>query len=321
MSTLNFNWDFGMTDGTTKTASVSIEDIIMNQDNVSSCTIKISPKESSYSANIPLSMFSNICYGNNSYSASSGTIVSDLSSIGSTAFSNYMESKPADTKNYIPFLSNSVIKVNTVSNPTVESFTYPGKYTFTAMGLESNSMIIQIPVFSTDSSGNTIATNTSFTLYSGDSITIYGQTINSIFGYNILFQYQKNPSGNIVVTKDLSASGSSATLKLPIGVSFVYSNTGNGYYNCIVYPSDSTALSNVDLRRNSLYGGGSTETYTIDNGSVPVAGVNIDSTVYGASNDYSQVLVSINGGDVWDVRYWTSSYNARFRVMAKKTFY
>ena len=321
MSTLNFNWNFGMTDGTTKSVSSSIEDIIMNKDDISSCMINVSPKESSYSANIPLSMFSNICYGNISYSVSSGTIVSDLSSIGSTAFSNYMTSKPTDNKNYIPFLSNSVIKVNTAPSPTVDSFMYPGKYTFTEMGSAPNSMIIQIPVFSTDSSGNTLATNTSFTLYSGDSITIYGQTINSVFGYNILSQYKKNPSGNIVVSKDLSASGSSATLKLPIGVSFVYSNTGNGYYNCIVYPTGSTYLSNVDLRRNTLYGGGSTETYTIDNGSIPVAGVNIDSTVYGASNDYSQVLVSINGGDVWDVRYWTSAYNARFRVMAKKTLY
>lgn len=66
-------------------------------------------------------------------------------------------------------------------------------------------------------------------------------------------------------------------------------------------------------------GGSATETYTIDDSTVTTTGTNIDSTIYGSSQDVSMVFVCVNG-IVWKVTYWTSASNKRFRVMAKQTF-
>lgn len=130
----------------------------------------------------------------------------------------------------------------------------------------------------------------------------------------------KATSDNIVVTGDLSVSGNVLTLPITdIGIKFVFKSSGGGVYNCVVSTIGTASISSVDLRRSTIWNGGSVETYTINNGTITSSGTNIDSTIYGDSQDVSTVLICVDSS-VWKVTYWSSNKASRARMMAERTF-
>lgn len=320
MSTTNFNWTVTMTDGSTQIISASIENLIFSGDDISNCILSLEDTNSKINTSLPLTYFLGKIYSDENIIGTAGNLINSLVGNSKINFEKYYSGDVSSISNsqWISLLSNSNIIVTPTSAPSVDSFTgHEGKYTFSVSnGTNStDSFVIQIPQINYNGS----ITNNTYTLSSGDTLTIFGTTYNGVFAYTILSKQIKSESNNIVVTGDISASGASKVLSLPdIGVAFTFNRTGTGVYNCVV-SSIASSLSNVDLRRYSIWNGGSVETYTINDGTLTSAGTNIDSTIYGDSQDVSTVLICVNS-IVWKITYWSSAKASRFRVMAERTF-
>lgn len=327
MSTVNIKWDFNMSDGTTQTTSAAIEDMILDGDDISSCVYSIPDfGGGTTSQTAPFEYINNRILNNTVFTATAGSLIGTVSSSIQDAFSSYAQSatipiaySSLTDQHWIQTASNATFLVTTANSPATDVFNaYLGRYSFITTGTTSgDSFILQIPELQTDGT----VLDTTYNLTNGDTICVYGfQYDSETIAYNVLSKNIANETYATVVFADLSTSGSSATLNIPdIGVKFVYSYTGSGSYNVIVSPIGTSALSGVDLRRSTIWGGSATETYTIDGGTLPVAGTNIDSTVYNQSQDVSVVLVCVNG-HTWEVVYWCSGGGTRFRTEAKRVF-
>lgn len=322
MSNVNFEWDFTLTDGTTQKVSSTIDGIIFSGDDISECLVNITGQQSGnrFSEEVTLPFLINKIFEDNNITASAGSLITSMASNIKTILSSYSSTDVSTITNaqFVEVVSNSIINVTTGSSPATDVFdVYPGKYTFVASGTNAaNTFAIKIPQFQSD--GTTV--NTTYTLSTGDSLSIYGQKIGTTFGYFVISKQIATLNGSILVTGDLSASGNSMTLNIPdIGVKFVFTGTGSGIYNCIVYPIGTSSINNLDLRRSTIWNGGSVETYTINDGTLTTAGTNIDSSVYSNSQDVSVVLVCVNS-IVWEVKYWASATAVRSRAVATRAF-
>lgn len=316
----NFEWTFAMSDGSTKQTTATIENLLYSGDDLTNSTVNIKDStDNRFSALVPLNYFLGKIYNDQNTTANATTLISDLETNSKTLFQTYYSGDVSSVTNtqWINLLSNTTIVVTPLNNASVDIFDgYIGKYTFTvANGNSGETFSLQIKEIS--SNGEII--NNTYTLTNGDSITIFGAKYNTDVYYTVLAKQIKGNNGTIVLTGDLSTSGATQTLVIPnIGISFVFSYTGTSSYNCIVKGTTNN-VNNVDLRRVTVWGGSATETYTIDDSTVTTTGTNIDSTVYGSSQDVSMVFVCVNG-IVWKVTYWTSASNKRFRAMAEQTF-
>lgn len=322
MSTATFDWTFKMSDGTTKTVSSQIEDLIFSGDDVSQCLINIlDTNNERFSAIVPLTYFLGKLYSDETISANAGTLTSDLAKNSKTNFQKYYTGDISSITNsqWINLLSNGIINVLPNVSGKIDTFTgYTGKFTFIVKGGNLGDLFsITIPLIQND---GTIL-NTNFNLTNGDTLTIIGTEYNNAYGYSIISkEIATENTSNIVALGDLSKSGNTLNLDIPnIGVRFAFSGKGGGVYTLTVKPIGSDPITNLDLRRFSIWNGGSVETYTMDNYTLPVAGVNIDTSIYGASQDFSTVLVCVNG-IVWKVYYWGSASASRVRTMAERTF-
>lgn len=321
MSTVNFNWTFNLSDGSTQTANSTIEDLVFLGDDITSCLVNIQDKNNDrINVSVPLTYFLGKIYADENIQGTAGNLINSLIANSKINFQKYYsgDTSSVTNKQWITLLSNSNIIVAPSSAPSADTFTgYEGKYTFTVSnGSDSTeSFVLNIPQINSDGT----ITNNQYVLSSGDTITIFGTTYNNVFAYTVLSKQIKASSNNIIVTGDLSASGASQVLSIPnIGVKFTFTKTGTGIYNCVV-SSISASLSNVDLRRYTIWNGGSVETYTINDGTLTSSGTNIDSAVYGDSQDVSTVYVCVNS-IVWKVTYWSSASASRFRSMAERAF-
>lgn len=328
MSTVNFNWDFKMSDGTTQSAQSTIDGMIFTGDDISECVYSVDNfGGSTTSQTVPFNYLNNRILNNTAFKATSGSLVSSLSSSIQTAFAAYAASSnivstysSSSDQVWIQTASNATILVTTsTATPTTDVFdSYLGKYTFIVTGSTSgNKFILQLPELQVDGT----VLNTTYNLTNGDTISVYGfQYDSDTIAYNVISKNISNETYSTVLLGDLSKTGSTLYLNIPdIGIRFAYSYTSTTSYKVVVQPIGSVDMTNVDIRRSSLYGGGSTETYTLDDGALPVAGINIDSTVYSQSNDASVVFVSY-GGDTWEVIYWASASGVRFRSSARRIF-
>mgnify|MGYP006945830321 FL=1 len=120
-----------------------------------------------------------------------------------------------------------------------------------------------------------------------------------------------------VVNGDISTSGSTLTLTLSdIGIKITLAYTSTTSCS-VTYYAISGSISPVDIRRCTMYGGGSTETYTLDGGTLTTSGTVVDDTVYTVSNDTSAHFIRVNG-TIYIITIWISGNGARASLIYKK---
>lgn len=326
-TTTTFQWTFTMADGTTETTSSVISDLIFSGDDITNCTVNI--KDSSgnrFSALVPMSYFLGRIYQDTSIQVNGGqqTLMSDMATQSKALFQKYYSGDVSSVTNqqWVNLLSNVLIIV-VPSGPTgvlTDALTgnQYGTFTFLVGQGTKNNQIFKLTLNCLDKTG--AVTNITKTLYSGDSLSVFGTNFGTLFGYTTISKQITYDTGNYIATGDLSTSGSTVKLTIPEAQTvFTFAYTGTATYSCSV-SALYFDIKNYDLRRTTVYGGGGLETYTLDDSalssSVPVV---IDSLVYGNSQDVSEVLISYQGS-TWKITYWCSGNNARFRSMAQQMF-
>ena len=164
-------------------------------------------------------------------------------------------------------------------------------------------------------SANTVTSNT-YTLMSSNN----GTSSNNIYFYDdgnitsnagtfVTKEYLASQS--FVVNGDISTVGKSLSITIPnTTIVGTLTSTAAGGYAKFTYASSGDTLTNVDIRRDTMYGGGTGEAYSLDGGALTSTPLSIDDTIYMISNDSSIHFIRYNG-HLYTITLFLSGYGAR----------
>lgn len=133
-------------------------------------------------------------------------------------------------------------------------------------------------------------------------------------GYATL-SYLKSIRG--IQNADISASGATMTLTIPNENIIITLKNTSSTSASISYAATTGTITPVDIRRVTMYGGGSNETYTMDGGTLTTTPTVVDDTVYTVSNDTSAHFIRVNGNS-YVITVWISGGGARSSLIYEK---
>ncbi|AXH72674.1 MAG: collagen triple helix repeat-containing protein [Caudoviricetes sp.] len=120
-----------------------------------------------------------------------------------------------------------------------------------------------------------------------------------------------------VVNGDISTVGNTLTLPLTeLGIKITIKSTSTTSCS-LTYYAIGADVTNVDIRRCTIWGGAGVETYTGDGVTVTSAGTVVDDTVYTLSNDTSIHFIRVNN-IIYIVTVWISGNGARSSLIYEK---